>query len=136
MVRSTLHRHLGFSREDIRENNRLITGLIKQKIGKVDIILVPIISPFREDRKKARELIGKNFVEIFVNCPLAICQKRDVKGLYKKAQSGKLDNMIGVSPDVPYEAPQNPELEVRTDEFGLNESVEKILIFFKKERLI
>lgn len=136
VVRKTLHRHLGFSPADIHKNNHLIAGLAKDKAAVVDFVLVPIISPFKGDRDKARKLIGKNFVEIFVNCPLAVCQKRDVKGLYKKAQSGELDNMIGVSPAVPYEAPQNPDLEIRTDKLNLDGSVEKVLFFLKKKGLL
>lgn len=130
-VRSTLHRHLGFSRDDIKENNRLIAELVKQKIADVDIILVPIISPFRKDRATARALLGKRFVEIYINCPLNLCAKRDTKGLYAKAAKGEMKNLIGVSQDNPYEAPLNPEIDIRTDQLSLQQSVKKILGYLK-----
>lgn len=131
VIRNTQHRHLGFSRDDIKENNRLIAELVKQKTGEVDFVLVPIISPFRDDRSFARNLFGKRFVEIYINCPLDLCVKRDTKGLYAKAEKGEIKNLIGVSRDNPYEVPLNPELEIRTDQFSLSQSVEKVLEYIK-----
>src|SRR3989338_4555982 len=77
-VRKRLHKHLGFTPEDIKENNRLIVELCKNELGKVDYILVPVISPFKESRVKARETFVDRFVEIFVKCPYEECRKRDV----------------------------------------------------------
>lgn len=117
-VRKRLHKHLGFTPEDIKENNRLIVELCKEELGKVKFILVPVISPFKESRLNARNSLGKNFIEIHFNCPYEECKKRDVKGLYKKAETGEL-NFIGLH--VPYEAPDNPEVELDS----LNESPEQ-----------
>src|SRR3989344_6695999 len=88
-VRQKDARPLGFSREDIRENNRRIAFLVKEKKGEYDFIFIPVIAPFAEDRARSREIIGDSFFEVFVDCPLATCVQRDVKGLYKEALSGK-----------------------------------------------
>ncbi len=124
-VRKKLHKHLGFTPEDIKENNRLITGLCREEFGKVDFILVPIISPFKESRKMAREEFGEDFVEIYINCPYEECRKRDVKGLYAKAESGELKNFIGLH--VPYEKPDRPEIEIDSVNEKPEDSAEKIM---------
>jgi adenylylsulfate kinase len=136
VVRHALHRHLGFSRKDIGENNRLIAELAKSNLGQFDFILVPIISPYKEDRKKVREILGQAFVELFINCPLEKCMERDVKGLYKKVAAGELSNMIGLSSSNPYEAPTNPDMEIRTDNSNVEKGVEKIIVFLKKRRAL
>ncbi|MBI2043926.1 sulfate adenylyltransferase [Candidatus Pacearchaeota archaeon] len=124
-VRNRLHKHLGFTPEDIKENNRLIAELSKQEFGKVDFILVPIISPFIVSRENARKQFGQNFVEIYTDCSYEECKKRDVKGHYKKAESGELKNFIGL--DVPYEPPINPEIKIDTTKESLEEAVQRIL---------
>lgn len=124
-IREKLHRTLGFSREDIRTNNRLIAELAKQ--SKADVVLVPVISPYREDRAMARQIIGKDFREIFVNCPLGECIRKDVKGLYQKALRGEIKNFIGIATSNPYEPPERPDLEVRTDVLDIAHSVDLIL---------
>lgn len=111
-VRNKLHKHLGFTPKDIKENNRLIMELCKNEVGKVDYILVPIISPFKESRENARNIFGDNFIEIFLDCSFDECKKRDVKGLYKKAENGTLNNFIGLH--VPYEKPETPEILIKT----------------------
>lgn len=126
-VRSTLHRSLGFSREDIAENNRLIAELAKDKSSICDFVLIPIISPFRIDRERARAVFSENFLELFVDCPLEVCGARDTKGLYAKAKSGKLDNLIGVSSTSPYEEPDRAEIKIRTDQLTLAESVNLVI---------
>ncbi len=130
-VRNNLHKHLGFSEEDIKENNRLIADLCKQELNNCDYIFVPIISPFRESRESARNIFGKDFVEVFVNCSLEDCIKRDTKGLYSKAACGEISNMIGIH--VPYEAPENPEIELNTASESVEESVKKVLDYFNKK---
>lgn len=135
-IRQNLNKHLGFSREDIRENNRLIAELAKIKIGETDFILVPVIAPYKEDRLMARDLIGKAYYEVFLNCSLEKCIEQDVKGLYKKALAGEIKDFIGFSPSNPYEAPVNPELEVNTQKLKIEESVEKIVNYLKNKRLI
>ena len=99
-VRKRFHGHLGFTKEDIIENNRLIIELCKKFYGKVDFILVPIISPFKISRENARKEFGSNFIEIFFDCPYNECKKRDVKGHYKQAEIGELKNFIGLH--IPY----------------------------------
>ena len=98
-----------------------------QRAGwKVDFILVPIISPFISSRENAIKAFGQNFIEIYVNCPYDECKKRDVKGLYKKAESGELQNFIGLH--VPYETPPNPEIEIDSLNENIESSCNKILI--------
>lgn len=132
-VRENLNKHLGFNREDIRENNRLIAELAKAKISEVDFVLVPVVAPYLEDRQASRDIIGPAYHEIFLNCPLEKCIEQDTKGLYKKALAGEIKNFIGVSPSNPYEAPVNPDLEIKTQETETEEAVEKIINFLKNK---
>ena len=120
VIRNTLHQKLGFSREDIRTNNRLIAELAVKKRGSIDFILVPIISPYREDRRMARNIVGKSFMELFVNCPLEECIRKDVKGLYQKALRGEIPNFIGI-------APEKPDLTINTLEEPVSECVKTIM---------
>ncbi len=124
VVRNTLHTTLGFSREDIRENNRLIAELAKKSAA--DVVLVPVISPYREDRAMARTIIGESFREVFVNRPVEKCIERDVKGLYRKALTGEIPNFIGVASSNPYEPPLQPDIEVKTEEMTVEGCVEVI----------
>jgi adenylylsulfate kinase len=126
-VRKRLHKHLGFSHEDIKENNRLITELCKNEFGKVDYIMVPIISPFIESRANARSKFKTNFIEIYINCSYEECKKRDVKGLYKKAEAGDIKNFIGLH--VPYEQPLNPEIEINSLIQNPEESTQDIISY-------
>lgn len=125
-VRNRLHKHLGFSVEDIKENNRLIIELCKKEKGK-DFIIVPIISPFRASRALARETFAETFVEIYINCSYEECKRRDVKGLYQKAESGEIENFIGLH--VPYEPPENPEIEINSVMETPQESAKEIINF-------
>ncbi len=126
-VRNTLHKHLGFTPQDIKQNNRLIVDLCKRHSKEFDFILVPIISPFRESREYARKELGLDFIEVFIKCSLKECIRRDVKGHYKKALSGEMENFIGISDNVPYEEPKSPEIIANTEKESVEESVEKIL---------
>ena len=126
-VRNTLHKHLGFTPEDIKENNRLIAGLCKAEMENYDFILVPIISPFKESRLNVRKELGKDFIEVYIKCSLEECVRRDVKGLYKKAFSGEIKNFIGVDSSVPYEIPENPHLILNTEKEALERAVNKLL---------
>jgi adenylyl-sulfate kinase len=114
-VRERYHRHLGFSPEDIRENNRLISELCREAIGEADVILVPVISPFRDARDAARATIGTPFHEIYIRASVATVTSRDTKGLYAKASRGELSGLIGVDRNVPYEPPASPELTLDTE---------------------
>lgn len=126
-VRNKLHRHLGFSREDIIENNRLIVQLVKKLIGKTDYVLVPIISPFKESRDNARKELGKGFIEIYLNCPYEVCKQRDVKGLYKKAESGELKNFIGLHHK--YDVPEKPEIKLDVTKKTPEECADEVLSY-------
>ncbi len=123
-IRHNLCKDLGFSKEDRDENIRRIAYVAGLLTRNGVIVLVSAISPYREARQKAREKIG-NFVEIYVNAPLDVCESRDVKGLYKRARAGELHRMTGI--DDPYEPPINPAIECRTDRESLAESVRKVM---------
>jgi len=131
IVREKHQVKLGFSREDIRTNNRLIAQLAKQSTA--NFVLVPIISPYREDRAMAKNIIGKNFVELFINCPLDHCIERDVKGLYKKALNGEINNFIGITKSNPYEPPLSADLEIRTHINSLSECTQQIIQFLNSQ---
>lgn len=124
IVRENLTKGLGFSKEDRNTNVRRI-GFVAHLLTRNGVIVfVSAISPYREIREEVKELIG-DFVEVFVNAPLNVCEDRDVKGLYKKARSGEIPEFTGVSD--PYEAPENPTVECRTDLETLEESMAKVM---------
>ncbi|MBE9207150.1 adenylyl-sulfate kinase [Nostoc sp. LEGE 06077] len=124
LVRQHLSKGLGFSKADRDENIRRI-GFIANLLTRNEVIvLVSVISPYRQVREEVRQNIG-SFIEVFVNAPLEVCEMRDVKGLYKKARSGELKNFTGI--DDPYEQPLNPEVECLTDQENLTDSVTKVL---------
>ena len=114
-VRERLHTHLSFTREDILENNRLVAKLCAESLFDYDAILVPIISPYAKGRRRAREIVGDSFFEIYIRTPLEELVRRDTKGLYGKALNGEIDNLIGFSQKLPYQEPQNPDLVLLTD---------------------
>ena len=126
-VRSVLSPNLGFSRDDIMENDRRLMTLCQESMSEYDVILVPKISPFREQRSLTRRTIGKDFLEIYVQASLATVTKRDPKGLYRNAREGRLDGLIGVAPEVPYEPPMGADLVLET-ESGSPESCTAILV--------
>ena len=130
VVRENLTKGLGFSKADRDENIRRI-GFVSHLLTRNGVIvLVSAISPYREIREEVKQKIG-DFVEVYVNAPLTVCEERDVKGLYKRARAGEIKNFTGI--DDPYEAPVNPTIECRTDLEELEESVAKI--FNKLEEL-
>ncbi len=123
VVRTNLTKGLGFSKEDRDTNIRRI-GFVSHLLTRHDVIvLVSAISPYRAIREEVKQTIG-DFLEVFVNAPLTVCEGRDVKGLYAKARSGEIKGFTGI--DDPYEPPTNPEVECRTDLEELDESVNKI----------
>lgn len=124
VVRQNLTKGLGFSKEDRDENIRRVGFVANLLTRNQVIVLVSAISPYQEIRQEVRERIG-NFVEVYVNAPLAVCEQRDVKGLYKKARAGEIKNFTGI--DDPYEPPLNPDVECRTDLESLDESIAKVL---------
>jgi adenylyl-sulfate kinase len=130
IVRTHLSKGLGFSRED-RDTNIKRIGFVCSLLTRNGVICVSAaIAPYREARDWARKEIG-NFVEVYVKCPLEVCRQRDVKGLYKLADEGKIKGFTGV--DDPYEEPDHPELVVETDKETVEESVARI--FAKLEEL-
>lgn len=124
LIRENITSGLGFSKEDRDENVRRIGFLAQMLTRNNVIVLVAAISPYRSARDKVRHNI-ENFIEVYVNAPLEVCEERDVKGLYQKARSGKIPHFTGI--DDPYEPPLNPEVECRTDRETLEESVAKVL---------
>jgi adenylylsulfate kinase len=128
-VRHGLCRDLGFSIEDRTENIRRIGEMAKLFVDAGVIVLTAFISPIREDRARARGLFAHgDFYEVYVNCPIEVCESRDVKGLYQKARSGEIKNFTGISS--PYEEPLHPEISIqtqdRTVEACVNELVEAL----------
>lgn len=131
-IRSGLNKGLSFTEEDRTENNRRIAEVAKLFMDAGLVTITAFISPLAEDRKKAKEIIGaENFVEVFVNTPLAVCEDRDVKGLYKKARQGEIKYFTGISS--PYEAPSSPDIEIKTEKESIEESVEKIFQILKEK---
>jgi bifunctional enzyme CysN/CysC len=124
-VRQGLNKDLGFTDADRVENIRRVAEVAKLMMDAGLIVMTAFISPFRAERQMARELIGAdNFIEVFVDTPLAVCEQRDPKGLYKKARSGQLPNMTGINS--PYEAPLSPELVVDTAQRGVEAAIKAI----------
>ncbi|MBN1250979.1 MAG: adenylyl-sulfate kinase [Bacteroidales bacterium] len=127
-IRSGINNNLTFTREDRRENIRRIAEVSKLFVNCGIIAINGFISPTDNMRNIAKEIIGaENYIEIFVNAPIEVCEKRDVKGLYEKARKGLIPNFTGISS--PYEIPKNPDVEVCTDKLTIQESVDKILKF-------
>ncbi|MCD8156363.1 MAG: adenylyl-sulfate kinase [Clostridiales bacterium] len=124
-VRMGLNKNLGFREHDRIENIRRIAEVSKLMNDAGLIVLTSFISPFIHDRRRAREIIGDDFIEVYVSTPLEECERRDVKGLYQKARSGKLDNFTGITS--PYEPPEHPDAVIDTSEGTLEECVERLL---------
>jgi adenylylsulfate kinase len=132
-IRENLTKDLGFSKEDRDTNIRRIGFVAKLLARNGVIVLVPVISPYRAIREEMRANID-NFLEVFVNAPISVCEERDVKGLYKQVRAGKIKQFTGI--DDPYEPPTNPEVECRTDLEDVSESVTKILTQLKKQEYL
>jgi len=129
-VRHGLSSNLDFSDHDRKENIRRIGEVSKLMLEAGVIVMTAFISPFREDRSEVRKLIPQgDFIEIYCKASLVVCERRDVKGLYKRARAGEIKNYTGI--DSPYEAPKNPELIIDTDKESLEESVSKIYSFLE-----
>jgi adenylylsulfate kinase len=125
-VRHGLCRDLGFSTEDRSENIRRIGEMAKLFVDAGVIALTAFISPIREDRARARGLFPHgDFIEVYISCPLEVCETRDVKGLYKKARAGEIDNFTGIS--APYEEPGNPEITIETQNRSVKECVDELI---------
>ncbi len=124
VVRTNLSKGLGFSKED-RDTNIKRIGFVCHLLSRNGTFAISAaISPYKEVREAVRDMIG-DFVEVFVDCPLEECIKRDVKGLYKKALAGEIKSFTGISD--PYESPENPEVVVKTESEEPHESVQKVM---------
>ncbi len=125
-VRGGLNKDLGFAPKDRSENIRRIAEVSNLMIDAGLVVLSAFVSPYKKDREAIRTVVkDANFVEIFVNTSLQECERRDVKGLYKKARAGEIKNMTGVS--APYEAPDQPDVEVKTETETIEQAVNKIM---------
>jgi adenylylsulfate kinase len=134
-IRQGLCKDLGFSGIDRTENIRRIGEVSKLMMEAGSIVLVAFISPFRSDRKIVRELVDAgDFIEVYCDSPLDICESRDIKGLYKKARSGEISEFTGISS--PYEAPDNPELILDTTKLSINECVDKLISYIEENKIV
>lgn len=134
-IRSGINKNLGFSEEDRKENIRRIAEIAKLYLSSGIITINSFISPTAETRKIAKEIVGDaDFLEIYINAPMATCESRDVKGLYKKARAGEIQGFTGVNQV--YEEPENPALELRTDVLGVDEAVDILFTFLKKHIIL
>ena len=134
-VRHGLCSDLAFSPEDRAENIRRAGEMAKLFLEAGVITLTAFISPFAADRARVRELVPHgDFIEIYCECPLEICEERDIKGLYKRARKGEIKNFTGISS--PYEAPVAPELIVNTGSLTLNESVDRVIGFLQQQGVV
>lgn len=134
-VRQGLNKDLGFSPGDRTENIRRFGEVAKLMKDAGNIPITAVISPYASDRQSARDIVKEgDFIEIYVKCPVAVCEERDPKGLYKKARNGEIKDFTGV--DAPYEEPRNPELVLETDKLSLEECVNTILDYLANKDII
>ena len=129
-IRMGLNKGLGFSDGDRVENIRRIGEVSKLFVDAGLIVLTAFISPFQQERDNVRDLVEEGeFIEIFIDTPLKVCEGRDPKGLYKKARDGKIPNFTGISS--PYEAPSKAEIHIKNDKISIDECVEKVIEYLK-----
>ena len=134
-IRHGLNKDLGFSPEDREENIRRIGEVAKLFADAGVIALTAFVSPYRKDRNRARSLLEDGrFIEVYVNCPVQVCESRDPKGLYKKAKAGEIPQFTGIS--APYEPPENPEIEVRTDEMSVSEAAQVVVRYLEDQGIV
>ena len=127
-IRQGINKDLSFAPEDRAENIRRIAEIGNLMVDAGVLTLAAFVSPYKSDRENIKTIVGtENFIEIYVNTSLEECERRDVKGLYKKARAGEIKNMTGIS--APYEAPVKPDLEIITDHQSIETSVQTILDF-------
>ncbi|MFW6047836.1 MAG: adenylyl-sulfate kinase [Candidatus Natronoplasma sp.] len=124
IVRQHLTADLGFTKEDRDTNIKRVSFVAKLLSRNGVSVLASFISPYRERREKTRNMVT-NFIEVYVKCPIEVCEERDVKGLYEKARNGEIDNFTGISD--PYEEPDDPEITLETDKEDIEESVQKVI---------
>jgi adenylylsulfate kinase len=133
-VRMGLNKDLGFSDVDRKENIRRISEVANLFSDSGTMTLTAFISPFIEDRNQARQILGDNFIEIWVDASLETCESRDPKGLYKKARLGEIKNFTGI--DSPYEKPQSPELTINTNSLSIEQSIDMVIDYLIENKMI
>lgn len=124
-IRNGINKDLDFSESGRNENIRRIGEVAKLFCDAGIIVLAAFVSPFKKDREILKSLMGDQFYEIYVDAPVEVCEQRDVKGLYKKARAGEISNFTGISS--PFEAPENPDIHIRTHEESIEESTLKVV---------
>ena len=130
-IRQGLNNDLGFSQEDRKENIRRIGEVAKLFVDSGIVVLVTFISPFASERKLVRDMVEKDeFIEVYVNCSLEECEKRDPKGLYQRAKNGEIKDFTGISS--PYEVPENPEIILETSKYSIKECTESLYEYLKR----
>jgi len=134
-IRTGLNSDLGFSLSDRTENIRRLGEVARLFVEAGLIVLTAFISPLRSDRLRARQIIAAEaFIEIYVECPLEVCERRDPKGLYIKARRGELNEFTGISS--PYEAPINPEITLHTGQESVGDCVERLITYLKQRNIL
>ncbi|WP_462165017.1 adenylyl-sulfate kinase [Pseudoalteromonas xiamenensis] len=134
-VRHGLCKDLGFSNEDRVENIRRVGEVAKLMVDAGLVVLTAFISPFQAERDMVRTLVEEGeFIEVFLDTPLDVCESRDPKGLYKKARAGEIKHFTGIDSD--YEPPVNPEIRIDTSRLALNESINTLLSYLKDKEII
>ncbi|MCH8502438.1 MAG: adenylyl-sulfate kinase [Aliidiomarina sp.] len=133
-VRHGLNKDLGFDDTSRVENIRRITEVANLFLDAGLIVGTAFISPFLADRAQARSLAGQRFIEVFVDTPLETCEQRDPKGLYKKARAGDIPHFTGISS--PYEAPENPEIHLRTAEMSVEGAADQVVAYLRSRGIV
>ncbi|NHC39761.1 adenylyl-sulfate kinase [Bacillus sp. MM2020_1] len=134
-IRHGLNKDLGFSDYDRTENIRRIGEVAKLFVDSGKVVTTAFISPFRSDRDQVRALFEQGeFIEVFVQCPIEECERRDPKQLYAKARRGEIKDFTGI--DSPYEAPEQPEITLHSDQVTIEEAVEQVLTYLREKNII
>jgi adenylylsulfate kinase len=134
-IRHGLNKDLGFSEYDRTENIRRIGEVAKLFVDSGKVVTTAFISPFRSDREQVRTIFSENeFIEVFVDCPLEECERRDPKQLYAKARAGEIKDFTGI--DSPYEAPEQPEITIRSNQLSVEEAVQLVLGYLQDKNII
>ncbi|WML27097.1 adenylyl-sulfate kinase [Neobacillus sp. OS1-33] len=134
-IRHGLNKDLGFSDYDRTENIRRIGEVAKLFVDSGKVVTTAFISPFRSDRDQVRALFEQGeFIEVFVHCPIEECERRDPKQLYAKARRGEIKDFTGI--DSPYEAPEQPEITLHSDQVTIEEAVEQVLTYLREKNMI
>lgn len=131
-IRKGLNKNLTFSPEDRTENIRRIGEVSKLLIDAGIVVIAAFVSPYKKDRENIKQIVSENkYIEVFVNTPLAVCESRDVKGLYKKARKGEITNFTGIN--APYEPSESPDITIDTSQKSLKEATAKVLELIKNK---